>query len=834
MRAAPREHAIAAVALAAVLIVFFWEALGPGRLLGAADLVFTTPAFRTVAPPGFTRPQNELLFDQAYQFIPWRRFAWEALRAGRLPLWNPWSSSGTPFIATMQSAVFYPINLLLTLAPFASTFVLSALLRLWIAGMATYGLARTYGLSLAAGLLAGIAFMLCGFLVVWLQHPHANVAVWLPVLLLLGEHMVTATAPRRRWRFTALLALAIGAAATGGHVETLLHVLLAFAAVSIVRAWQMRPAAEPQWATGMRVVAPLVLGAGLGCGLAAVQLAPFLEWLPLSAELAHRTATGPALLDPGFWRHLCWLPVAIYPELLGNPTAQYPYHAFLPWGNFNEGALYIGTVPLACALVGTAVRWRDTPPVCVWTVVTLVSLGMALHLPGVHALNALPLMRLANPDRLRLVASFGLCILAGFGATALVDAIPGVRRHAARLWTGIAVAIAGLGVAVLAAGWIVLPLVRERVLAFGQELVAARYAALAGPGEPLAAFHQRLEGLVDDMIRAFQPAHVAMYAPALWALTGVLVLARTGTRPGLRSMLLVLLTAADLLAFGRGYHPTVPSADVYPRPLALAAVAKDPAAPRFTALDQTMLPDVQLLYGLADVRGMDFRTRWYDMYLALAPDRVPWIRYGVLLSGVRSPLLRVLNLGWVVASAPDRLTGEAGMTVQPSGGVALGRLTTVWPRAFVVHEAIVAADDAAAAKLLADHPAAVYRRVVLVAEDAPQPLAGGEMTAPATAAPIFRRPERTTWRVQTKTMGYLVITDAYYPGWRAYLDGNPAPIHRANLAFRAVLVPPGTHVVDFRYEPASLELGLWVTLAALLATGALLVSGRNTPGRGAR
>ena len=78
-------------------------------------------------------------------------------------------------------------------------------------------------------------------------------------------------------------------------------------------------------------------------------------------------------------------------------------------------------------------------------------------------------------------------------------------------------------------------------------------------------------------------------------------------------------------------------------------------------------------------------------------------------------------------------------------------------------------------------------------------------------------PERVTVEVETGAPGYLVLGDAWYPGWRATVDGAPAPIERANLLFRAVPVPAGTHTVQFTYRPLSVTAGATISAAALLA-----------------
>jgi uncharacterized membrane protein YfhO len=77
----------------------------------------------------------------------------------------------------------------------------------------------------------------------------------------------------------------------------------------------------------------------------------------------------------------------------------------------------------------------------------------------------------------------------------------------------------------------------------------------------------------------------------------------------------------------------------------------------------------------------------------------------------------------------------------------------------------------------------------------------------------------------TTNGGYLVLTDAYYPGWRAYVDGAETPLYRGDYLFRAVALPPGRHLVQFRYEPASFATGLTISrLAAALAALGVIVS----------
>jgi hypothetical protein len=85
---------------------------------------------------------------------------------------------------------------------------------------------------------------------------------------------------------------------------------------------------------------------------------------------------------------------------------------------------------------------------------------------------------------------------------------------------------------------------------------------------------------------------------------------------------------------------------------------------------------------------------------------------------------------------------------------------------------------------------------------------------------VAETPMRVIVSAHMETPGLLVLADLWDSGWRAYQDGEPVAILRANHAVRGVIVPAGATIVDFRYEPRSFKLGLWLSrLAAMVVLG---------------
>ncbi len=136
------------------------------------------------------------------------------------------------------------------------------------------------------------------------------------------------------------------------------------------------------------------------------------------------------------------------------------------------------------------------------------------------------------------------------------------------------------------------------------------------------------------------------------------------------------------------------------------------------------------------------------------------------------------------------------------------------PRAFLVHRAQAAPDDGEALDLLTD-PEFDPRATALLATEHPASLQPA-MTGVDTAQLLVYDSCRVVVDVQSESDGYLVLTDTWYPGWRVRVDGQEAPLLRADLIFRAVYLSAGSHRVEFEYLPESFRLGCWISAGALL------------------
>ena len=215
-------------------------------------------------------PSAAALSDPVWQFVPWIELARSELRAGRLPLWNPHQEAGQPLLGNGISGLSSPLLWPALIAPLFPGWNLSLLLRLLVSGAGGWALARDYGRTRVASLLAAVVCSLSGPFVAWLEHPQTLTAAAVPWLLLAVRRSARVEGASRIAAVAATTALVLA----GGHHETAFMAALLSVAVLGAESTRLRDAARP------------VGGALIGVGLSAPFLLPFLEYLLKSAAWA--------------------------------------------------------------------------------------------------------------------------------------------------------------------------------------------------------------------------------------------------------------------------------------------------------------------------------------------------------------------------------------------------------------------------------------------------------------------------------------------------------------------------------------------------------------------
>lgn len=412
--------------------------------------------------------------DAFTYFAPYWDFRMAALRAGQIPLWNPYLFLGVPFLANPQAAVLYPLHWPLSWLTAEQALVWSALLHLWLAAGFTYVLARrSFGLSRPGACLAASVFGLGGFTLAHIENINQlNTLAWLPALLWLSDETAAAIAhpgPRLGWRSAVrwglALALVIALCLLAGHTQSFFVNMVGLAAYAVFRTIP-KPGflKKPGFGTlahfmPLLAVIPAVL-------LAAAQLLPTLELNGLGL----RTGGLPFRQAVSF---------SLRPRLLAQ-TFLPPFGGGLGEEFGSEGYAefvgYVGVVALILAGVAIVKSYRSDPqPVqeapseaprprpTILTPLGLAALGVFLALGAYNPVYYL-LWRFVPgfdlfraPARWLVLFALGAALLAGSGLDALRSAPHAGRQQSARLrhtpsrtTTGLLIAV-GLGLIALIA-----------------------------------------------------------------------------------------------------------------------------------------------------------------------------------------------------------------------------------------------------------------------------------------------------------------------------------------------------------------------------------------------
>jgi hypothetical protein len=782
---------VAACIYVVVALLLCSDAIFGGAALGPDAELDRHPPF------GHETAAEPTIFDDItfiYLDYPRNLTIARGLQAGRLDLWNPLSGCGAPLWAE-QGGPFFPLKLLFYLHPTPATLRLFIVLRLAIAALGAYALARSRGLGAVGAFGAGLLFELSGVMVAQLGFATSSAICMTPWALLGAQSLANRGTPRS----VAGCAIALGITGLSGHPGINLLVLSAFlVAIGGHLVSYARKAQSVRRLIGQSAVA-LVLGAAL----MAPSILPLVE---LRAE--GRTYKHSEIGESAWQERLDWgleaLPAALFTPSVFESDA-FAREARWPWP-FSPALSMVG---LALGVAGIVLGGIDLA----LAAVGLFGLGLTTSFPGLGWLHHVPGLTLILSWYCWVLVVLPFTQAAG-RAIERLDSPEG--RRAMAVGAGVVLAsVSSIGLLELD----------------GHRLGSAFTMA-------------KNEGFVWGPL-ASSVLLLVLCVGLAWLPTRM----RETLRPGPTIALVAALHAFALL---RPLVHHAPAATLSrPPPTAIAWLAEhlDPRTQRMHSPTISVAhPFSPMLYDLPDLRGFSaLPIRRYARFMESIPGGVSAFTAQHAATPVAA-LLDVAAVRWLLEDARaawlPQVTQAPNLHVVHADALAVVlENRAALPRARIVHEAIAVADEDEAAAMLvrltarAPHAAMtpLVQRVLL------EPVDGHPPTLP-TAAPVEAEPptterveilpsndpDRVTLDVELSTPGWVVLADTYYPGWTAEVDGAPTPIHPANLAFRAVGVAAGSHRVELQYRPASFQLGVALFIASFAAC--LVLACSKSPG----
>lgn len=703
------------------------------------------------------------------EFYPLYGYIQQTVQSGQLPLWNPHIFIGHPVAGDPQAGLFYPATWLIILIGAQRGIGLMMAKHTWLAAWGMARLARNFGSTYVGALLAGVIYAMSGWMAARYYAGHYTIV--LVAAWIPWAMLAYRYALSQRTLLATLPGMAvIGAAILAGSPPMVVYLVVCLIALWVYQVLQSDDTLREAWVAGRALV---IMGIG-GVILGAALLLPSLELTSLSSR---------SEADLAFSNTFA-LPPAQYisfalPGFFGSPKVG-PYYY---WGGdfYQEFMAYAGLFPLLA--IPLALRWRRRES---WFFIGLIALGLVLAIGLDGAL--LPLLvrwvpgfgMFRTPGRSLFFVMLGIAGLTAMLVTSLQQSDAETRREmlspAVKLWIPLAALIAFVG-AIFFAGWFA--------------------SAAHNEPMPLRAF------IISGSLASAGVILLGIWL-ALWLWSDL-------TPQSMRWALVLTVLIVVLDAWHVGI-PIMTVSQISEEGVWSGARISVPTGQDARVVAPNVNENQASLTGHLNVAGYD----------PLVIDPLHKLQALSDINDPTTPINTLLGVKYFLTTKPyDKPNWEL---IGINNGGIFYRRKDAFPRAwFAQNPQVESNDDATRLHLISgkeDLQANVYLDRPLTCTSS------GSGTATIT--------DYKADSVEIKTSGgggVLTLSDQYYPGWQATVDGQATDIVRADTVFRAVCVPAGDHVVRFDYRPNSLVIGMILSsigwLLVLVATA--ITFRRNTP-----
>jgi hypothetical protein len=743
----------------------------------------------------FLLNQNSDQYKAGYAF---REFAATTLKTtGHFPLWDPYLFGGMPYVAAMHGDIFYPTFLLRMIMPTDVAMTWGFIIHIFLAGLFTYGFLRALGYSFYGALVGGIAYMMSGQIASYVSPGHDGklfvsalfpLALW---MLYLGFRK------EKNWSWGAF-ALIIGLCVLSPHPQLLQYTLLAAGAYSLFLAFASLDGVKLPRDVAIKRLGAALIAVVVGLAIGAVQYLPvreYVKWSPRAGGFGDYT-TATSYAWPSDELLNVYLPQ--FSGMLNNYSGPNLIHLHSD---------YVGVVVLI--LAGAAfIGLRGDPRrkhILFWSVTLLVTLLWSLGgatpfyripyeiIPGTKYFRA--------PATIFFVGTLAIALLAATGTERFLQLR--VSRKYLVGW-----AIWGLVIALLASTGVLSNIAEsfadERIL----DRVAANRSAL--------------------IFGAWRSLAFILLVLGLW-----FALTRGKISSKAAALALVALTAVDLWTIEHVYWMFMPPANViYASDATVEALRKEPQPGRVFTFQ--IRPSAQRDVFLTGDALMTHRIRLTSGYHGNEIGR-----YATLIGENSSPdqlfnpnVLQLTNTQYFLTNIPELpfvqgTTLMNGPVLNASGdSVFLFRVTKSNPYSWVTPVAVKAPDDQVLATIL--NPRFELTRAALFDTSANVTVAQGVQSLPPALSIKTSVRHYEPGRVQidldapAPQGASLVVSENYYPGWTAAVDGKPARLGRADYTMIGVELPTGARSVELNFTSPTYQKGKMITWIAI-ALGFLML-----------
>ncbi len=697
--------------------------------------------FYDIAPNGVVY-KNMLITDPVRQIIPWKDLAFNGFNLGYMPLWNPYEMAGKPLVGNFQSSAFYVFNFLI-FNNLKSTWSYFIALQQILAFVFMYLYLKNLTFSKKLALLGAFALSYSGFVIAWLEWGTViHTYLWLPLILLCLDKITSLSKgkgdvfrSKTILLYSLLLLFSVSSSFFAGHLQTFVYISVLSLSYFLMRYFEYGRTKK---------VLLLLLGVG-----ALILICTFVQWWPTQEFLALSARNSDQFASKAGWftppQNLAQY---IAPDIFGNPaTGNY----FGVW-NYAEFLGYVGVLILFCALLTVGLKKRE---VIFFQIILLVSIIFAVDSPFTHWLYSqdIPFFVSTQPTRLAALTGFSIIVLAIYGLRRILEK---------NLWKQVVLTAVGLGIVIL--------------LIWG------------------LAFQGIFSNLPEDIMVTKRNL---ILPTGLFVTSALLIFLLTIVKKDLyKSIIFVCLTVLLVFDLTRVAVKFIPfSMGFYPKTMSISYLKTQEGVFRIAPMDNRILaPNIPTYYKLQSIQGYDpLYLDTYAKFISLSQrdtvDINPPYGFNRIITPQKldTKYIDFLNVKYILSL--DEVKNENWEKVFEEGQTKIYENKNVYPRAFFAENVVKASSD----------------------QEEALALSNADLVTTATIQDNIESKEYGTGEVAIKDYsenkiileanitqeGFLVLSDAYYPTWKATVDGQEAKIYKTNLAFRGIIVPGGTKEIIF-------------------------------------
>lgn len=699
--------------------------------------------------------KNPLITDPILQTYPWRFISIENIKHLNFPLWNPYSFSGQPLLANVQSAPFQILNILFIVLPFKVSWAIQIILPLMLTSIFMFLFLKSLKLKDFSSAYGAFVLPFSGFFVAWMVWGTiTTTAMWLPLILFCFNKYFETKKPI----YFLILTASLTQTFLSGHTQTSFYILLCSLAYLLYLNIQKKE---------LKLTAHILLAFLLSGLISAIQIIPTIEFSNLSNRGLDQ-AYFPSRKD--WFIPLQNIIQLLAPNFFGNPTT-YNY-----WGvwNYAEFVSYIGIAPLFFAILALFKKNNSTVFFLVLVAISLL-LGTLNPLSEPIYKNNLPIISSFQPSRIIYLLTFSLSVLSAIGLQIFLEKKE-IKKH------------------LLLISLIITPLIFLFLI--------SKYFKI------IPTFNNLDSSAI---------ANHNLLIPIM--LTTLLLFIIIANHILLRRRIIIsalfAFTILDLFIFSYKFIPFNKLSTVYPSTLSTEFLQNQKKPFRVMSTDRRIFnPNSQTPYKIESVSGYDplYIKKYAQLYSALdlrnSDSNISFNRF-ITPQNYNLNFANLMNVKYILTF--DDINNPNFIKVLEEGKTKIYENLNVLNRAFFaesVSKSINSKDELSSLQKIDDFKAKSYSQQF--------EFNGGDTEG--TVEYLLYEDQKFIIKTNTRSKSPLIISNVDYPGWKAYIDGIKTPIKEVNFALQSIIVPKGIHIIEFKYRPESFYYGLAISLAGVLTT----------------